>query len=248
MGLTGRALKFTGVCACLALATWLSINSHRPRGISETSALTMDGARLSSVFEGLRPDPQYGLRKIPVHNATVIRCPAQARTWVEKVKAFLVQSAYASGNCPNTPCGGKNYQNVELKCTASGCQGSFGSAQYNPGAPLQNGVQENGTFGCTPPRVIRARKAFVTSSCAPCPRALLARRIMRNPAMSGNFARKVAAASSNAPWAPSLPITLHASWLATASPATATTAAAPTASPARMLVVPGTRCVPMGTA
>jgi len=58
MKLVGRVLKFTGVCASLALATWLSISSHRPRRIWETSVLAMDGMRLSSAFEGLRPNPQ----------------------------------------------------------------------------------------------------------------------------------------------------------------------------------------------
>jgi hypothetical protein len=132
------------------LLMWLSVNSHRPRRISETAVLNIDGTRLSSVFEGLRPDPQYDLKNIPVHNATVIRCPAQARSWIDRVKAFVVPSAYASANCPVTPCGGKYYENQQLTCTSSdGCQGSFGSALYDPGFPPQNGVQENGTFGCT---------------------------------------------------------------------------------------------------
>jgi hypothetical protein len=150
MKLIGRAVKCAGVCASLGLVTWLSLSSHRPRRIPETSVVTIDGVRLSSVFEGLRRDPQYDLRNIPVHNATVIRCPAQVRTWLDKVKALLVPSAYASGNCPNTPCAGQNYETRTLTCSSSsGCQGSFGSAVYNPNAPLENGVHEDGTFGCT---------------------------------------------------------------------------------------------------
>ena len=133
MTLKRRLIGVVGLCTSLGLVVWLSVNWHKARRVSETSLVTMDGLRLSSVFEGSRRDPRYDLKNIPRYSRTVIRCPAQTRTWLDKVTAFLDPSAYASANCPTTLCGGQNYDPRALTCTSSsGCQGTFQSAVYNP--------------------------------------------------------------------------------------------------------------------
>jgi hypothetical protein len=142
-------------CTFLSLAAWVAIiHGHKrthPRRIAETAIVTSDGIRLSSVFDGMNPDPRNQIKGMSSHTPTIIRCSALAKTTLfDKVTGFLEPSVLAQGGCSNTPCGGQNYIHGSYSCVATGCQGSFASAyvDYQNGS-ISNGAHEDGSSGCT---------------------------------------------------------------------------------------------------
>jgi hypothetical protein len=51
------------ICTCLSLSVWTIVGRvESPRQITETAVFTMDGVQLTSLFEGLSPDPRYDLK------------------------------------------------------------------------------------------------------------------------------------------------------------------------------------------
>src|ERR1700682_376844 len=115
MALKSRLVFPVVVCAALSMAMWFAIGKAarlHPRRITETAIVTMEGARVSSVFEGSSPDPRNDLRRIPNHAPPVIRCSARVnRTLLDRIKGFFEPSVFADGSCPTTRCGSDHYVN-----------------------------------------------------------------------------------------------------------------------------------------
>jgi hypothetical protein len=236
------------VAACLgaaAVPAYRLFEKHRSP-VRRTIFVTVAGKTLPNLFSGLESDPQrfdWRHRARGAGSEGPAECAAKP-TLVTRLLTSMHLSTVHASSCPPSVCNGTHAVPVTYPCSGSGAAciaNTWQSTLTNVTSNL--GDYATGQGGCPSALTILAN-----TTRASFPHVLLAPRITRSPATSGNFALTVAAASNNAPWAPFLPITLHASRPATASPVTATAAAAPTASPARMLVVPGATCVPMGTA
>jgi len=81
MTLKRESVIIAGLCTSLSIAAFIIINnSGRSAGsISSTTVVTVDGVRLSSVFEGSRPNDRYDLKQIVNHATPAIRCTSNGR-------------------------------------------------------------------------------------------------------------------------------------------------------------------------
>ena len=97
-----------GMFASVSMAVLFTMSGRKTRGIAQTTIVTMEGAMLPAVFDGLSSDPHYDLQSMAGHKTTVIRCPDGASTTLlDRIKKFLDPSAFASGTCPDTALRGQ---------------------------------------------------------------------------------------------------------------------------------------------
>ncbi len=157
MTLKNRAVIAVGAWISLSLIIWFIINSRRSTSghvhrITETAIVTIGGFRLVSVFDGSTRDPRNDLRRLPSPPRTVVRCSTGVKTTLfGRIKEFFELRVLADGSCSMTACGGQQYVDNPLPCTAAGCSDSFQAARYDSQAGgFDRGTQQDGTHGCMP--------------------------------------------------------------------------------------------------
>ena len=132
-----RRLVFFGVGVCLIAAfapTAYRVLSNYfvERRIQETRIVSAGGQRLASLFEGLSPEPQYGLKPMVWKRQNASRCGARAGLFGKLLRLIEpIVHAQGSYNCPQDTaaclggcCGGNWANGASQPCGGGSCQGS----------------------------------------------------------------------------------------------------------------------------
>jgi len=138
---------FLTIGAIIAGTIWAP---SRPRRVKQTVVLVADGSRIASLFVGAPKNRAFDYRLVGTRPPTVIPCPGPKEPGLgPAISRILEPTVYAQGSCSNTPCGGQQYVDNPLTCTASGCTGNFQNAAYDPlNGSYTKGVHADGTSGC----------------------------------------------------------------------------------------------------
>ncbi len=165
-----RLIVAIGAVTGLGVGAWSIMNwNGHPQRITETTILTADGVRLSTIFEGLSPDANYDLKNIPVDSAPVVSCSPN-NAFVERIKSWFQKTAYAQGSCTPTICSGACQVDESPPITCSGCTNTYQHAysEYLNGGPY-SGSYAPGTAGCnsSPCSQIQC-DTHTCDTCQPC--------------------------------------------------------------------------------
>jgi hypothetical protein len=235
------------VAACLgaaAVPAYRLFEKHRSP-VRRTIFVTVAGKTLPNLFSGLESDPQrfdWRHRARGAGSEGPAECAAKP-TLVTRLLTSMHLSTVHASSCPPSVCNGTHAVPVTYPCSGSGAaciantwQSTLTNVTSNLGdyATGQGGCPSCANHPCQ-------YNTCVVPTCTACTQD------NEEPCDVGQLCTNGCCGKQQCSVGAIPPHNL-ACRPATASPVTATAAAAPTASPARMLVVPGATCVPMGTA